>query len=95
MSSPKPKDAVYALVVISSVTRSSGNLTCMVDKLRIISDKSQISTYIPVLSKLATISMGLECEGTSTRQLPWDGERTPYTAKKARTLCYSPSDVSG
>ena len=72
LSSAKGKDPVYALVVISSVTKSSADLTFMVDKVRIIPDKSQIPTYIPLLSKLATLSMGLEYEGTDTRQPPWD-----------------------
>ena len=94
LSSRQGRDPVYALLVISSVAVAAEKRTFMVDKIRIIPDKSSVASYLPLLSKLNTLSMGLECEGTNARTPPWKEDQTPYSAKKARTLSEYPSGDS-
>ena len=94
LSSRQGREPVYALLVISSVAVAAEKRTFMVDKIRIIPDKSSVSSYLPLLSKLNTLSMGLECEGTNARTPPWKEDQTPYSAKTARTLSHYPSGDS-
>ena len=88
-----PKEPVYAMIIISSVQEASGVNTFMVDKVNThIVDKDSIPTIRSLLRKLARISSTPEVEGKPNTSPEWLPDKTPYTAKKARRLCESPTD---
>ena len=90
----KPKEPVYALIVISSVHEGKGDNprhTYMVDKVSI-----QQSEYIPMirtlLRKLGTVATDSECKGKVNSTPDWRNDQTPFSAKKTRRLSDTPTD---
>ena len=90
----KPKEAVYAMIIISSVQEVSGRPTYMVDKVntRLI-DKSNMPSIRSLFRKLARIAHVSESNGKLNSTPAWLPNQTPYTAKKARRLSESPIDA--
>ena len=89
----KPKEAVYAMIIISSVQEVSGRPSYMVDKVntRLI-DKSNMPSIRSLFRKLARIAHASESNGKLNSPPAWLPNQTPYTAKKARRLSASPTD---
>ena len=90
----RPKEPVYALIVISSVHVVEGgspSLTYMIDKVSLITPET-IPTLRSLLRKLARIPIASQCEGKPNSTPDWQNDKTPYTAKKARRLGISPTD---
>ena len=89
----KPKEAVYAMIIISSVQEVSGVTTYMVDKVNThMIDKSNMPSMRSLLRKLARIAHVSESHGKLNKTPEWLPNQTPYTAKKARRLSASPTD---
>jgi hypothetical protein len=89
----KPKEPVYAVVIISSVQEVSGFNTYMVDKVNThMVDGSNMSSIRSMFRKLARIAHVSECHGKLNKTPEWLPDQTPYTAKKARRLSASPTD---
>ena len=66
----------------------------MVDKVNThMVRKDNIPTIRSLLRKLARISSTLEVQGKANNSLDWLLDKTPYTAKKARRLSQSPTDL--
>ena len=95
LTSRKPKEPVYAVVIISRVQEVSGVTTYMVDKVntRMI-DSTNISSVRSLFRKLARIAQVSESHGKLNKTPEWLPNQTPYTAKKARRLSASPTDGS-
>ena len=93
LTSRRPKEPVYAMVIVSSVQEVSGVTTYMVDKVNThMIDKSNISLVRSLFRKLARISQVSESHGKLDKTPEWLPNQTPYTAKKARRLSASPTD---
>ena len=93
LTSRKPKEPVYAMVIISSVQEVSGVTTYMVDKVNThMIDSSNISSVRSLFRKLARISQASESHGKLNKTPEWLPDQTPYAAKKARRLSASPTD---
>ena len=94
----RPKEAVYALIVISGVHDVEVNLedsprrTYMVDKVNLVTQPESIPMLRSLLRKLARIPTTSQCEGKPNSTPDWSNDKTPYTAKKARRLGVSPTD---
>jgi hypothetical protein len=91
----KPGEAVYALIVISSVHEDSGDsarLTYMVDKVE-VKNGEDIPTIRALLRKLTQIFTTEACKQNPNSTPDWSKEQTPYKAKKTRRLSYSPTDA--
>jgi hypothetical protein len=88
----RPKEAVYALIIISSVHEASTGVhrTYMVDKVNIINQPDSIPTLRSLLRKLARIP--IQDTGMPNCTPEWQNDKTPYTAKKARRLGNTPTD---
>ena len=95
LTSRKPTEPVYAVIIISSVQEVSGVTTFMVDKVntRMI-DSCNISTVRSLFRKLARIPHASESHGKLNKTPEWLPDQTPYAAKKARRLSASPTDGS-
>ena len=95
LTSRKPKEPVYAVIIISSVQEISGVTIFMVDKVntRLI-DRGNISTVRDLFRKLARIPHESESHGKLNKTPEWLPDQTPYAAKKARRLSASPTDGS-
>ena len=93
LTSRRPKEPVYAVVIISSVQEVSGVTTYMVDKVNAhMIDSTNISSVRSLFRKLARISQVSESHGKLNKTPEWLPNQTPYTAKKARRLSASPTD---
>ena len=93
LTSRRPKEPVYAVVIISSVQEVSGVTTYMVDKVNAhMIDSTNISSVRSLFRKLARISQVSESHGKLNKTPEWLPNQTPYTAKKARRLPASPTD---
>ena len=93
LSSRKPKEAKYALVVITSVLgtcEGRPHHTYMVDKVSPI-EKGNVPTVRNLLRKLARIPATTECQGKPKSSPSWQGDQTPFSVKKARRLSYNPT----
>ena len=94
LTSRKTKEAVYALIIISSVHEGKDGRTYMLDKVNIIDKPDNIPILRALLSKLARISGTSECRGKPNSTPDWrDKNVSPYIAKKSRSLSYSPTDA--
>jgi len=92
----KPKEAVYALIVISNVHESSEDsmhLTYMVDKVQ-LKDADEIPTIRAMLRKLTHTCTSRPSKEKLNSAPDWSKDQTPYSAKKTRRLCYTPTDDS-
>ena len=90
----KPKEPVYAMVIISSVQEASGVNTFIVDKVNThMVREDNIPTIRSLLRKLARISSTPEVQGKANNSPDWLPDKTPYTAKKTRRLSQSPTDL--
>ena len=93
LTSRRPKEPVYAAVIISSVQEVSGVTTYMVDKVNThMIDSSNISSVRSLFRKLARIAHVSESLGKLNKTPEWLPDQTPYSAKKARRLSASPTD---
>ena len=94
LSSRKPKEAVYAVVVITSVHTVDKMNTFMMNKVHVIPetdvlDWSNALKMLSVLSKRSSLDAGPRRASTPL----WSEEMSPFHAKKARRLYYQPTDV--
>ena len=83
----KPKEAVYALIVISNVHEESENsarLNYMVDKVQVQSGED-IPAIRAMLRKLMQIFTTEPCKQKLNNTPDWSKEQTPYNAKKNPT----------
>ena len=64
----------------------------MVDKVQLI-DKDRVATFASVFHTLCRLSLRYKDDGNARSAARWEGDQTPYHAKKARRLSYSPTDV--
>ena len=90
----KPKEPVYALIVISSVHEGKGDNprhTYMVDKVS-IQQSENIPMICNLLMKLRAVAVDSECKGKANSKPDWRNEQTPCSAKKARRLSDNPTD---
>ena len=90
----RPKEAVYALIVISGVHDVEGvspRRTYMVDKVNLVTQPESIPMLRSLLRKLARIPTTSQCEGKPNSTPDWSNDKTPYAAKKARRLGVSPT----
>lgn len=93
LTSRRPKEPVYAVVIISSVQEVSGVITYMVDKVNThMIDSSTISSVRSLFRKLARIAQVSESREKLNKTPDWLPNQTPYTAKKTRRLSASPTD---
>ena len=94
LTNRKPKDPVYALIIISNVhfnDSSNENLTYMVDKVGMLRNSDDVPLMRRLLRQLAQTT----CSGSSsTPRKPPFREEGPYSAKKARRLCDTPTDAT-
>jgi len=94
LTSPRPKDPVYAVVIISSVQEVSGVTTYMVDKVNThLIDSSNISSVRSLFRKLARLAQASGSDEKLNKTPDWLPHQSPYTAKKARRLSASPTDA--
>ena len=94
LTSRKPKEPVYALIVISSVHEGKGDNprhTYMVDKVS-IQQAENIPMIRNLLRKLRAVAVDLECKGKANNTPDWRNDQTPCSAKKARRLSDNPTD---
>ena len=96
LSPTRGKEPVYALIIISSVSKPGGKLMYMLDKVAKVEDKSTLPDLIHHLKKLSWISTGMQDGSASTKSRTFSpsSDHTPYKVKKARTLSAQPTDVS-
>jgi len=88
-----PKEAVYAMIIISGVQEVSGVTTYMVDKVNThMIDKSNMPSIRSLCRKLARIANASESHEKLNKTPEWLPDQTPYTAKRARRLSASPTD---
>ena len=90
------KQAVYALIVISSVHTASGDagrLTYMVDKVGDKLETNDVPKIRALLRKMTHSLTTPECQQKLNSTPDWKTDRTPYNAKKARRLSYTPTDA--
>lgn len=93
LTSRRPKDAVYAVVIISGVQEVSGVTTYMVDKVNThMIDSGNISSVRSLFRKLSRIAQVSESHGKLNKTPDWLPDQTPYKAKKTRRLSASPTD---
>ena len=93
LTSRRPKDAVYAVVIISGVQEVSGVTTYMVDKVNThMIDSDNISSVRSLFRKLSRIAQVSESHGKLNKTPDWLPDQTPYKAKKTRRLSASPTD---
>ena len=93
LTSRRPKDAVYAVVIISGVQEVSGVTTYMVDKVNThMIDSDNISSVRSLFRKLSRIAQVSESHGKLNKTPEWLPDQTPYKAKKTRRLSASPTD---
>ena len=86
LTSRKPKEPVYALIVISSMHEGKGDSpqrTYMVDKVDVQSSEN-IPMIRNLLQKLAAVAVSSECKGKPNSKPDWSNDQTPRSAKKAR-----------
>ena len=82
----KPKEAVYALIVISSVHEDLGDsarLTYMVDKVE-VKQEDDIPTIRTLLRKMTQIFTTDPSKPKLNNTPDWSTDRTPYNAKKKK-----------
>ena len=91
LSPRKGKEPVYAVVVLASAHDSGNGLTIIVDKVHCL-DKDQVPAVRSVFQKLSLLSLRYRDDGQAASMASWEGEHTPYNAKKARRLSASPTD---
>ena len=88
-----PREPVYAMIIISAMQESLGVKTFMVDKVNTrMVDKENMPIIRSLFRKLGRIYSSVEGEGKPNKSPDWLPDRTPYTAKKSRRLCESPTD---
>ena len=93
LTSSRPKETVYALIVISSLQEASGVHTYMVDKVCThMVNKDNIPTIRSLLRKLARASCTRASRDKLNKAPAWLPDQTPYTAKKAKRLSQSPTE---
>ena len=93
LTSRRSKEAVYALILISSVHESQQGRTYLVDKVQIIDKPDHMPLLRGLLKKLAEISCASECSGKLNAAPDWRDDVTPYAVKKARRLSCTPTDA--
>ena len=93
LTSRRPKDPDYAVVIISGVQEVSGVTTYMVDKVNThMIDSDNISSVRSLFRKLSRIAQVSESHGKLNKTPDWLPDQTPYKAKKTRRLSASPTD---
>ena len=92
LTSRKAKEALYALVVVSSVHEREGVFTYMLDKVSIIDGPGAVPTLCNLLHSLESISNKTLCSDKANATPEWREDMTPYSTKKPRRLSYSPTD---
>ena len=95
LTNRKPKEPVYALIIISNVhlnDSSNENLTYMVDKVGMLRNSDEVPLIRCLLRKLAQTTCS-SSRSAPTKQTPDWQNQTPYSAKKARRLCDTPTDA--
>jgi hypothetical protein len=93
LTSRRPKEPVYAVVIIPSVQEVSGVTTYMVDKVNThMIDSGNISSVRSLFRKLTRIAQVSESHGKLNKTPEWLPDQTPYKAKKTRRLSASPTD---
>jgi hypothetical protein len=93
LTSRRSKEAVYALILISSVHEGQQCRTYMVDKVQIIDKPDHMPMLRCLLKKLAEISCASESSGKLNAAPDWREDVTPYAVKKARHLSCTPTDA--
>jgi hypothetical protein len=93
LTSRKPTEPVYALVVISSVHEAKDVRTYMLDKVCVIDKPDSIPSIRLLLQTLARLSSATVCKGKPNSTPEWRGDTTPYSTKKPRQLGLSPTDA--
>ena len=63
----------------------------MVDQVHCL-DKDQVPAVRSVSQRLSHLSLRYRDDGQVASMASWEGEHTPYNAKKARRLSASPTD---
>jgi len=96
LSTRKPTETKYALIVITSMTASlqaeHPQFTYMADKVSPI-DTHNVAIVRSLLGKLARIPATAECRGKPNTSPTWQGDQTPFAAKRARRLSDYPTDA--
>ena len=95
LTARRSKDAVYALVVISSTHAAPGQTpenVYMVDKVSIIDQAADVPRIRNVLSKLASVTIATESSEQPISTAASDNDATPFKAKKSRRLSYNPTE---
>ena len=91
LSPRKGKEPVYAVVVLASAHDSGNGMTIMANKVHCL-DNDQVPAVRSVFQKLSLLSLRYRDDGQAASMASWEGEHTPYNAKKARRLSASPTD---
>ena len=98
LSSTRAKEPVYAIVVISSVSKHDGKIMYMIDKVAKVEEKGTLSDVINHCKKLSywlkTEDDGQIGNPSRSRTFSVSSMCTPYTVKKSRRLSEQPSGAS-
>ena len=95
LTTRRAKDAVYALIVISSMHEAPGGTphqVYMVDKVSILNRSADVPMIRDLLGKLASIPIMAESKEQPASTTTLDIDASPFHAKKSRRLSYNPTD---
>ena len=91
-----PKQAVYALIVISNVHEAAGDaahLTYMVDKAGDKLEETAVPKIRALLRKMTHSFTEPPVQQKLNNTPDWKDGAGPYSAKKSRRLSYTPTDA--
>ena len=93
LTARNPKEAVYAMILVSSVYKTGDSHTYMIDKVHLIQDIKTMPSIISYMQQLAKLYNAEHCHGKANATPNWKDDKTPYKAKKPRALSMSPTDA--
>ena len=94
LSSRKPQQPVYAMVVVGSAHVTNKVTTFMINKVQIIA-AADVDLVCKLFGKLSTLSKQISNDTTPRSSTSaWSDTLTPFRAKKARRLTGTPTDAS-
>ena len=100
LTNRKPKEPVYALIIISNVHLTGGqggddsHMTYMIDKVGMIPSSEDVPMIRNLLRKLEQTSGASSRSAPTKQEAGFREDQTPYSAKKARRLCNTPTDAT-
>ena len=95
MAPPKPGGIQYVLALVSGFVPASGPTaeSIMIDMVESIS-ADDVDDHKMILRKLRALAANTAFSATPTKRTTWSPSRSPFDAKKVRTLAKHPTDAS-